>query len=115
MRINNNNQLDLSGADGEEIAVTVEETAGNPLLVSYALNGRKASLSPNGSSDSFRFRLNKAERDPTLLTVLFTFTGSNGHYDITFAGDPGGQTSHYSVIQRFHIPGNSITATFDIT
>ncbi len=114
MRINNNNSLDLSGVDGESITVTVEETAGNPLLVSYALNGRTASLSPNGSTDSFGFPLDKTGRNPTLLTMLFTFTGSNGHYDITVQGSQGGQTSNYSVIQRFNIPGNSITYTFDI-
>jgi hypothetical protein len=115
MRINNNNALDLSGVQGEDIGVTVEETAGNPVLVSYALKGRTASLSPNGSRDSFSFKLDKGAENPALLTMLFTFTGSNGHYDITVQGDPREQTSHFSVIQRFNIPGNSITYTFDIT
>ena len=114
MRINNNNPLDLSGADGEQIKVIVEETAGNPLLVSYAMKGRSGSLSPNGSSDSFDFTLDKASENPALITMLFTFTGSNGHYDVTVQGNPQGQTSFYSVIQRFNIPGNSISYTFDI-
>jgi hypothetical protein len=114
MRVNNNNALDLSGAQGEEITVTVEETTGKPLLVSYTLNGRNASLSPAGSKDSFSFRLDKSDRDPTLLTMLFTFSGSDDHYDIDLQGDSGGQTSHHEVIQEFDVPGDSITYTIDI-
>lgn len=115
MIINNNNPLDLSGADGENITVDVEEAGGNPLLVSYTLNGRTAALSPNGTSDSFSFPLRRSDRDPTLLTILFTFGDSNGHYDIAVSGDRGNQVSHFAVVQRFHIPGNAITYTFDIT
>jgi hypothetical protein len=114
MRINNNNPLDLSGANSENITVTVEEAAGNLLLVSYALNGKTGSLSPDVSKDSFQFSLDLNEKNPTLLTMLMTFTAENGHYDLTVQGDPQGQTSHFSVIRRFHVPGNSITYTFDI-
>ena len=115
MRVHNGNALDLSGAQGEQITVTVEETTGKPLLVSYTRNGtHTGSLSPGNSSDSFSFQLDKAERDPTILTMLFTFTGSDDHYDITVRGQ-GGDTSLFAVVQDFNVPGDSITYTIDIT
>lgn len=114
MRIHNGNALDLSGTNGEGITVTVEETTGKPLLVSFERNLiETGSLSPDKSSDSFTFNLDKSERDPTLLTMLFTFTGSDDHYDIVVKGQ-GGDTSRFAVIQDFDVPGDSITYTIDI-
>jgi hypothetical protein len=115
MNVHNGNALDLSGKDGEEITVTVEETTGKPLLVSFSRNGiETGSLSPDKSSDSFSFRLNRGERDPTLLTMLFTFTGSDDNYFIVVRGQ-GGDTSQFEVAQNFGVPGDSITYTIDIT
>jgi hypothetical protein len=115
MRVHNGNALDLSGIQGEEITVTVEETTGKPLLVSYSRNGvDTGSLLPNQSSDSFKFNLDKNERDPTLLTMLFTFTGSDDHYNI-FINGQGGDTSRFAMAQDFNVPGDSITYTIDIT
>lgn len=114
MRVHNGNALDLSGTQGEAITVTVEETTGKPLLVSYTRNGATGSLSPDKSSDSFHFKLDKSERDPTLLTMLFTFTGSDDHYNIFVQGE-GGDTSRFAVVQDFNVPGDSITYTIDIT
>ena len=115
MHVHNGNALDLSGKDGEEITVTVEETTGKPLLVSFTRNGTETgSLSPEQSSDSFKFNLDKSERDPTLLTLLFTFTGSDDHYNIFITGE-GGDTSRFAVVQDFNVPGDSITYTIDIT
>ena len=116
MRVHNGNALDLSGAQGEQITVTVAETTGKPLLVSFDRNGVKTgSLDPGKSSDSFTFDLDRNERDPTRLTMLFTFTGSDDFYDIVVQGDPGGDTSQFAVAQDFNVPGDSITYTFDIT
>src|SRR6185503_16109310 len=116
MRVHNGNPLDLSGGQGEDITVTVAETTGKPLLVSYDRNGvATGSLSPGQSSDSFHFPLDKGERDPTRLTMLFTFTGSDDHYDIVVRGSQGGDTSRFAVVQDFSVPGDSITYTFDIT
>ena len=115
MKVHNGNALDLSGTQGEEITVTVRETTGKPLLVSFERNLIvTGSLSPNEPSDSFKFNLDKGERDPTLLTMLFTFTGSDDHYDIVIRGE-GGDTSRNAVFQDFDVPGDSITYTFDIT
>jgi hypothetical protein len=114
MRVHNGNALDLSGAQGEQITVTVEETTKKPLLVSFTINGKPGSLSPGKSSDSFSFQLDKGERDPTLLTMLFTFTGSDDHYNIFVQGQ-GGDTSRFAVVQDFNVPGDSITYTIDIT
>lgn len=115
MNVHNGNALDLSGKDGEEITVTVRETTGKPLLVSFTRNGiETGSLSPNKSSDSFKFNLDKSERDPTLLTMLFTFSGSDDHYSIVVRGE-GGDTSRFAVFQDFNVPGDSITYTIDIT
>ena len=115
MNIHNNNPLDLSGADEEIITVTVEENTGKPLLCSFVRNLlHKGSLDPDLSSDSFTFPLDQGERDPTLLTLLFTFTGSDDHYHIEVSGSEGGPTSHFDVVQEFEVPGDSITYTFDI-
>jgi hypothetical protein len=116
MRVHNGNALDLSGPQGEQITVTVAETTGKPLLVSYDRNDVKTgSLDPSKSSDSFDFQLDRNERDPTRLTMLFTFTGSDDFYDIVVQGDQGGDTSQFAVAQNFNVPGDSITYTFDIT
>lgn len=115
MNVHNGNALDLSGAQGEQITVTVEETTGKPLLVSYDRNGiQTGSLSPDKASDSFTFNLQKSERDPTLLTMLFTFTGADDNYFIVVRGQ-GGDTSQFEVAQSFGVPGDSITYTIDIT
>jgi hypothetical protein len=116
MRVHNGNALDLSGAQGEQITVTVAETTGKPLLVSFDRNGvQTGSLDPGKASDSFGFPLDRNERDPTRLTMLFTFTGSDDFYDIVVQGDQGGDTSQFAVAQDFNVPGDSITYTFDIT
>ena len=115
MNVHNGNALDLSGAQGEQITVTVEETTGKPLLVSYDRNGiETGSLSPDKSSDSFFFNLDKAERDPTRLTMLFTFSGADDNYFIVVSGQ-GGDKSEFEVAQNFGVPGDSITYTIDIT
>ena len=115
MKIRNNNPLDLEGVDGEEITVEVRST-GTANLVSYVLDGKTSSLPSNQSTASFSFTLDKAAHDPTVLTMLFTFSESeNGNYDITVSGNAPGQTSDYSVTQFFGIPGDSISYTIDVT
>ncbi len=116
MKVRNGNALDLAGAQGEKITVTVEETTGKPLLVSFDRNGvETGSLDPGKQSDCFEFNLDRGERDPTRLTMLFTFTGSDDFYDIVVQGDPNGDTSQFAVAQDFNVPGDAITYTFDIT
>ena len=115
MNVNNGNPLNLSGRQGEEITVTVEETTGKPLLVSYDRNGIKTgSLSPDKSSDSFKFNLDRSERDPTRLTLLFTFSGADDNYFIVVRGQ-GGDTSQIEVAQDMGVPGDSIIYSIDIT
>ncbi|HKS28112.1 MAG TPA: hypothetical protein VJS44_09845 [Pyrinomonadaceae bacterium] len=114
MRVMNNNPLDLQGANQETITVTVD-SSGTENLVSYTLDGNSASLPTGVSHSSFNFKLDRQRRDPSLLTMLFTFSGSaDGRYDITVRGSGGGDVSDFSVGQFFAIPGNSITYTIDV-
>jgi hypothetical protein len=69
------------------------------------------------SHSSFTFNLDRNRRDPSLLTMLFTFSGEDdGRYDIEITGSGGGgDTSRHAVKQFFGIPGDSITYTIDIS
>jgi hypothetical protein len=115
MKLRNNNPLDLEGADGEKLSIKVQ-SSGTKHLVSYTLDGQTASMPSDQPTSTLNFTLDKAKHDPTILTMLFTFSDPDaGNYDITVSGDSGGQTSHYSVTQFFGIPGDAITYTFDVT
>ncbi len=115
MKIRNNNPLDLEGADQETITVEVQ-SSGTKHLVSYTLDGQTSSLPSDRSTSTLNFVLNKSKHDPSILTMLFTFSDPDGgNYDITVRGSGGGQTSHYSVTQFFGIPGDAISYTFDVT
>jgi hypothetical protein len=114
MRILNNNPLDLAGVDGEKITVQVK-SVGTRHLVSYTLDGQTASLPTDNSASELSFTLAKNRHDPSLLTMMFTFSEPDGgNYEISVSGDQGGQTSHYAVTQFFGIPGDSITYTIDV-
>jgi hypothetical protein len=113
MRIRNNNPLDLEGNDGEQITVNVQ-SSGTQRLVSFTLNGDTSSLPISGPSQ-IRFVLDKSENDPVLLTMLFTFSESEGgNYDLSASGGAGGPVAHHSVTQFFGIPGDAITFTIDV-
>ena len=115
MKIRNNNPLDLEGADGEKITVEVH-SSGTKNLVSHTLDGQTASLPSDQPTSTLSFTLNKAKHDPSILTMLFTFSDPDGgNYDIAVSGSSGGQTSHFSVTQFFGIPGDSISYTIDVT
>lgn len=116
MKILNNNALDLQGADHEVITVGIV-TKGTRNLVSSVLDGGSPSSLPTDvTTSSFSFTLDKSKHNPTILTMLFTFSERDGgNYAITVTGSGGGDTSHFTVAQLFHIPGDSITYTLDIT
>lgn len=115
MKIRNNNPLDLEGVDGETITVDVH-SSGTKHLVSYTLDGETASMPSDQPTSRLTFTLDKAKHDPSILTMLFTFSDQDGgNYDITVSGSGGGPTSHYSVTQFFGIPGDAISYTFDVT
>jgi hypothetical protein len=114
MKIMNNNPLDLRGRDGEIIDVEIKST-NTTHLVSRVLDGQRGSQPSNSSVSKFSFQLDKTQFDPSILTMLFTFSSQNdGSYEITVSGDPNGQTSHFSVAQLFGIPGDAITYTVDV-
>jgi hypothetical protein len=114
MRVMNNNPLDLQGADKEAISVTVD-SSGTQNLVSYTIDGQTNNLPTGVSHSSFSFILDKKRSDPSLLTMLFTFSGTEkGRYVITIKGSAGGDTSRFAVEQFFAIPGDSITYTIDV-
>ena len=108
MKIRNNNDLDLAGDDGEQI--TVEATPRKPGdTVAYALDGVKGGALPN----PFRFKLDKAKNDPSVLTLVFTFVGSNGAFEINVTGSNGGPTSFYT-FEQFGVAVGSISYTIDV-
>lgn len=110
MKIRNNNPLDLEGSDGEEIHVRV--TAFDTVhAMNYNLDGKGAPL-PAGSI--LTFRLNKAQHDPSILVLFFTFSGSGGRYEITVDGSAGGDVSHYTVAQFRDEATEAIAYTFDV-
>lgn len=114
MHVMNNNPLDLRGEDGEVLTVDVD-SSGTENLVSFTLDGQTSNLPTGVSHSSFPVTLDKSRSDPSLLTMLFTFSGSeHGRYVITITGSGGGDTSVNTVQQFFAIPGDSITYTIDI-
>lgn len=114
MRVLNNNPLDLRGNDQEVLTVTVI-SSGTQHLVSFTLDGNTNNLPTGGSQSSFTFTLDKSKNDPSLLTMLFTFSGSqDGRYNISITGSGGGDVSRFAVDQFFGIPGDSITYTIDV-
>jgi hypothetical protein len=115
MRVMNDNPLDLQGVNQEMITVTVD-SSGTENLVSHTLDGSSASLPTGVTHSSFNFILDRNRRDPSLLTMLFNFSGEDdGRYDITIQGSGGGDISRHTVRQFFGIPGDSITYTIDIS
>jgi hypothetical protein len=111
MRIRNNNPLDLEGDDQERITVTVQST-GTVHAVNFVLDGHGSALA---QGQPLVFTLNKSQHDPSILTMLFTFSNpTGGAYAIDVAGSNGGQVSHFAVTQSFGIPGDSITYTIDV-
>jgi hypothetical protein len=108
MQIRNNNPLDLTGVDGEQITVrAVSKLAGD--TVSYALDGEKGGILP----DPFTFHLDKAEHDPSVLTLVFTFVGAGGRFDVTVTGSDNGPESFFT-FNQFGVPAGSISYTFDV-
>lgn len=108
MQIRNNNHLDLAGENGEEI--TVQVTSRKPGdTVAYALDGDKR----GALSSPFTFELDKTKHDPSVLTLVFTFVGSNGAFEIKVTGSKGGPTSFYT-FEQFGVAVGSISYTIDV-
>ena len=108
MEIRNNNPLDLTGDDGEQITVkAVSKKAGD--TVSFALDGVGGGELPN----PFTFSLNKALNDPSVLTLVFTFVGGGGRFDVTVSGSNGGPQSFFT-FNQFGVAAGSISYTFDV-
>jgi hypothetical protein len=108
MKIRNNNPLDLAGDDAETITVRAESLKPAD-TVAFALDGVKGGALPN----PFTFRLNKSQHDPSVLTLVFTFTGSNGSFEITLTGSNGGPASFYS-FDQLGVAVGSISYTIDV-
>jgi len=108
MQIMNNNPLDLAGDDQEQITVkVVSKKPGD--TVAYALDGAKGGVLPN----PFTFKLNKATHDPSVLTLVFTFVGQGGAFEITVTGSNGGPASFYT-FKQFGVAVGSISYTVDV-
>lgn len=108
MQIRNNNDLDLAGNDKEKITVNVVSTKPGD-TVAYALDGVKG----GPLSSPFTFQLDKAQHDPSVLTLVFTFVGADGAFQITVTGSNGGPTSFYT-FDQFGVAVGSISYTIDV-
>jgi len=108
MEIRNNNDLDLGGDDQERITVKVVSLKPGD-TVAYALDGVNGGALPN----PFTFKLDKGQHDPSVCTLVFTFVGSGGGFEITVTGSNGGPTSFYTFSQ-FGVAVGSISYTIDV-
>jgi phage tail sheath gpL-like len=104
MQLQNNNPLDLSGAPGEVITVSVnaQNTAS---IVAMTLNGAPFSgpTFPLGAAGSV-----------ATLTVTVSFSGGgSGRYAITLTGSGGGDTSFFVVHEPSVVKVNSVTYTIN--
>jgi hypothetical protein len=59
------------------------------------------------------FRLDKQKHDPSILTLVFTFVGSDGSFEITLTGSNGGPASFYS-FDQLGVAVGSISYTLDV-
>jgi hypothetical protein len=99
VQINNGNELDLAGQDGETISVAI--TGSNGIAPNnFVLNGRAWS----GGS----FRLDKTVSPVFKLLVQTTYKASSGgSCEITVTGSNGGDTSVHDEVQA---PGEMFDA-----
>jgi hypothetical protein len=101
-----NDPTDLAGNDNETISVTaVPKNEGD--TVAFALNGTKGAL-PN----PYTFKLEKG-KSPMVLTLVFTFLGADGAFDIRVTGSAGGSPSLYTYDQ-FGVDEGSVSYAFDV-
>jgi hypothetical protein len=101
MKLKNNNELDIIGADGEVITVTISGSAG-ALVNNFVLNGAPW---PGGS-----FKLDKTVGPIFKLlvqTIYKTTSGSTCEITITGSG-PGGDVSVHDEVQG---PGEAFDAS----
>ena len=113
MRIRNNNPLDLSGVNAENITVSVRANNQTIFGVTFDLDGAKGVL-----PQPFNFTLSKPAQAPfvSVLTLFFVFSsGGGGAYELVVSGSQGGDTSHFTVSQFEDMAADSIAYTFDIT
>jgi hypothetical protein len=108
MQIMNKNPLDLAGNDQEQITVSVVSLKQGD-TVAYSLDGVKGGVLPN----PFTFKLNKAQHDPSVLTLIFTFVGQGGAFQTTVTGSNGGPPSVYNR-KQFGVAFGSISYTLDV-
>ena len=91
MHITNFNELDLTGADGEDITITVSKSTGSP-LVTYNLNG---SAFAGGT-----FKLDRTVAPVFKLLVVTTYKGtSGGSSESQVIGNPAEETSIHDEVQ----------------
>lgn len=108
MEIRNNSPQNLAGVDGEQITVRVVSRKPGD-TAAFALDGGPRGPLPN----PFTFQLNKARRDPSVLTLTFTFVGAGGAFDVTVTGSDGGPPSIFT-FHQFGVPVGSVSYTFDV-
>jgi hypothetical protein len=91
MHITNFNELDLTGADGEDLTISVSKSTSSP-LVTYSLNG---STFAGGT-----FRLDKTAAPVFKLLAVTTYkTSSGGSCELKLIGNPAEETSIHDEVQ----------------
>lgn len=105
MHIRNNNPLDLSVDEGEEVAVTVR-TTGTSKSVTFLLNHAPWSNSS--------FVAQRSVADPYELRVTVQFSSSTGGvYEVTLVG-ANGSLAQYTIGQANGERLNSVFFTLDV-
>lgn len=105
MQMRNNDPGDLVVEPGESVTISVRSD--DLMVVNYVLNG-------NGVPFETPFTFTP-DKDPSLLTALYTFTVPDGQvYFVQMVGDKGGPTVRTRVRQLFGIPFATRFYTFDI-
>lgn len=108
MKLRNGDPLDLIVAPGEAVTISVRSDPDVHMVINYVLNGRGVVPFKN----PFTFT---PDKDPSMLTALFTFTIPDGQtYFVRVEGSEGGEVARTRVRQLFGKPFDTRFFTFDI-
>ena len=109
MRILSKTPLSLQGNEGEDITVKVSATGTVFAIACRVKNNSFVFTSP------LTFRLERAVRNPTVLTMHFTYSSSSGGiYDIEISGSPGTDVLTQTIKQSGNMPDRAVAYAFVI-
>lgn len=106
MQMNNQNELDLAGKDGETISVMITGGTGSAIN-NYVLNGQ------DWSGGSFKLDKTVSLVFKLLVQTIYK-TASGGSCEITVKGSLGGDTSVHDEVQAPGVTFDAAMYTFTI-